>query len=134
MSPGGDKPGDFPVPYPRLRLQRSPTILKIFRQNLRLPVRALQALDQPPPPAEIALACAAILKYLETENPYLLSYRFGPKQAEEMRLALADLQALAEQAMRSNVRLQITPIRLYSDLETGNEVSQTTQGFMERWM
>lgn len=125
-----------PVRHPAslARLLHMPTVLKIFSSNLRLPIQALQTLNSQPPAVEIARACAAILAYLDKENPYLLTYRFGARLAEEMRLALADLQNLAEQAAQSGETLHVTPIRRYIDAATGREITQTEQGAMEHWM
>jgi hypothetical protein len=116
------------------RLLHTPTVMKIFDENLRLPVRPLQTLNQRPSATDIASACASILNYLETQNPYMLTYRFGPRLAEEMRLALEDVRKLAEQAARGHNRLEFTPIRRYILVETGQEITQTEQGFFKHWM
>jgi len=111
-----------------------PAILKIFTKNLQLPVQPLENLAEEPSPAHIDGAVRAILNYLEEENPYLLSYRFGPKQAEAMEEGLRELKELVQWAKRTDVTLRITPIREYFDLDTQNHVTQRTQGDFIRWM
>jgi 1-acyl-sn-glycerol-3-phosphate acyltransferase len=115
-------------------LLHRPAILKIFTSNLNLPTRPLQNLEREPDPAEIVEAIRAILNYLDEENPYLLTYRFGPQQAEAMRLGLKELLALASWASESGLRLTITPIRRYTSPDQGEEIVQVRQGSFEGWM
>lgn len=116
------------------RLLHSPPVLKIFTINLDLPTRPLQQLERNPAPAKIKEATRAILNYLDEENPYLLTYRFGPRQAKAMRLGLEDLLALARWASESGLQLALTPVRRYTSPESGEEVVQTEQGAFEGWM
>jgi hypothetical protein len=52
-------------------------ILKIFTSNLNFPTRPLQNLDRESGPERITRADRAILNYLNTDRPYLLTYRFA---------------------------------------------------------
>jgi hypothetical protein len=110
-----------------------PGILKIFTSNLNLPTRPLQNLDHETDPERIAEAVRAILDYLREDNPYLLTYRFGPQEAEAMRLGLEELLVIANWASGSGLRLILTPIRRYISPD-GEEVVQVKQGAFERWM
>jgi 1-acyl-sn-glycerol-3-phosphate acyltransferase len=110
-----------------------PAILKIFTSNLNLPTRPLQNLDREFNPERIAEAVRAILHYLDDDNPYLLAYRFGPQEAEAMRLGLEELLTLASWASSSGLRLTVTPIRRYTGPD-GEEVVQVKQGKFEGWM
>jgi 1-acyl-sn-glycerol-3-phosphate acyltransferase len=110
-----------------------PAILKIFTSNLSFPTRPLQDLDRERDPERIAGAVRAILNYLHADNPYLLTYRFGPQEAEAMRLGLGELLALAKWASGSGLGLRVTPIRRYSS-PGGEEVVQVKQGTFEEWM
>jgi 1-acyl-sn-glycerol-3-phosphate acyltransferase len=135
--------GGEPAPYPAelvidhaealAQLLHAAPVLKIFTANLRLPTRPLQHLAQEPDPAEIARAVRSILDYLDQENPHLLTYRFGPRRAEAMRLGLEELLALARWAAAEGRRLALTPVRRYTSPE-GEEVVQVEQGAFEDWM
>jgi 1-acyl-sn-glycerol-3-phosphate acyltransferase len=110
-----------------------PAILKIFTTNLNLPTEPLQNLDREHDPETIAEAVRAILNYLREDNPYLLTYRFGPGEAEAMQLGLEELLALIRWASRSGLQLTLAPIRRYTSAD-GEEVVQVKQGTFKEWM
>jgi len=116
------------------KLLHQPAILKIFTQNLRLPTRPLEELDDRPDAAVIADATRSILDYLRDENPYLLTYRFGPQEAEAMQAGLEELLAVAQWTSEAGFALAITPIRRFYSLDQGKEVVQIKQGSFEQWM
>ena len=116
------------------KLLHSPPILKIFTRNLKLPTQPLQNLDQESDPRRIVRATHSILDYLHNENQYLLTYRFGPQEAQAMERGLEELLALARWASESGLRLELTPVRRYFSPERGEEVVQVTQGSFESWM
>ncbi|MGD1994635.1 MAG: hypothetical protein PVI59_15685, partial [Anaerolineae bacterium] len=68
------------------------------------------------------------------ENPYFLSYRFGPQMAEDMQFGLEELEALARWADEEGYSLHIIAIRRYYSPEAGEEVVQIEQGRFEDWM
>ncbi len=111
-----------------------PTILKIFYANLKLPVEVLLDLDQNSDPQVISDAVILILKYLEHENPYLLTYRFGPKVGEEMKLGLEELLKLSQWAANNNWFISITPIRKYYSVRENKEIIQTKPDRFINWM
>lgn len=115
-------------------LLHSAPILKIFTSNLDLPTRPLQQLGQHPHPAEIAEAAASILSYLEEDNPYLLTYRVGPRRAEAMEQGLAELLGVARWASEAGVSLELTPVHRYTLPETGEEITETRQDAFKGWM
>jgi 1-acyl-sn-glycerol-3-phosphate acyltransferase len=116
------------------KLLHRPVVLKIFAENLRLPTRALQNLHDEHDAGMIVDAIQSILNYLRDENPYLLTYRFGPQEAGAMQAGLAELLALARWAAESGIALTITPMRRFYSLDQGREVVQIEQGSFERWM
>lgn len=116
------------------KLLHSPAILKIFTSNLKLPTRPLQNLDREPDPAEIVEGTQAILDYLHEDNPHLLEYRLGVRQAKDMQLGLHELLALARWASESNLRLILKPIRRYLSCDAGEEIMQVRQGSFKDWM
>lgn len=111
-----------------------PAILKIFRSNLEMPIQPLESLHQTPTAENIVEATQPILAYLNQENPYLLTYRFGPKEAEAMQLGLEELLTLAAWAIEEGLTLQIVPIRRYYAPDQDQEVVQTRQGKFDHWM
>lgn len=111
-----------------------PTILKILKNNLRMNVGSLQALHLETNPNTIAESIFSILAYLDAENPYLLIYRFGPKEGRAMQDGLAELHRLLTWASLNNFSAYIKPIHQYTDVNTGQEITRTTQGSFERWM
>lgn len=112
----------------------SPGILKVFDENLDMDVQALQDIARAEVPGEIARATARVLGYLNQDNPYFLTYRFGPQTAEAMQLGLEELQALSRWADQMDYALQIVPIRRYYAPDTGREVVQVEQGEFKDWM
>jgi hypothetical protein len=111
-----------------------PPILKLFRSNLKLPIDPLEHLDKEIDPKTINRALESILNYLKMENPYLLSYRFGPIIGEEMLLGLRELHDLTQWAENENFGIKITPIRYFFYIDEDNEIVQTVQGSFKRWM
>lgn len=111
-----------------------PAILKIFQENLDLPTEVLSCLDQVNNPHEINKALMHVLDYLNSDNPYLLTYRFGPKTAEKMEIGLQELSVLSKWAVNNRCDLKIQPIRMYKDAQTGEEVNQLSQGKFTDWM
>ena len=111
-----------------------PAILKIFKVNLDLPIDSLQALHNHPFPVDMIQALDHILSYLETENPYLLTYRFGVQEGTAMKQGLEELRGLLEWARIKNYRLAITPIRHYYSLKEERQITQKEQGIFRSWM
>lgn len=119
---------------PLAKVLHRPGILKIFLKNLKMPIEPLQHLDENHTPSDFILPLKLILEYLKTDNPYLLTYRFGPKQGEEMKLGLEEFLALSEWADSNSLSLDLTPIRCYFDIEKQEEIKQIKQGEFEHWM
>jgi 1-acyl-sn-glycerol-3-phosphate acyltransferase len=111
-----------------------PAILKLFRSNLDLPITVLENLYEKHDPQAIARAVKYILDYLDNENPYLLSYRFGPKVGEEMLLGLRELLALSTWSANQDYRLFLIPIRYFFSLAEEKEIKQIKQHSFDHWM
>jgi len=111
-----------------------PTILKIFKENLRLPIDSLMNLDSETKPQAIADSLRLILKYIKNENPYFLSYRFGPKTGEAMLLGLNELLRLSNWAEHNSFSIEISPIRIFVSTTDNRKVIQTKQGNFKNWM
>jgi len=111
-----------------------PGILKIFQKNLKMPIKPLQSVSEYHDPKSFITPLRQIMEYLGSDNPYLFSYRFGPKQGEDMKLGLKEFLRLSEWASNKNFLLNISPIRYYYDIEKQEQVKQTYQGEFEHWM
>lgn len=116
------------------KILHRPGILKIFRSNLALPTEALERLDDKPDVREIDLATRSIIRYLREDNPYLLTYRFGAKEAEAMLLGLTELNALTEWVILRGYSLKLKPVRRYFVTNSDEEMIQIKQGKFEDWM
>ena len=133
---------EYPVPEQFLiqndlalaKFLHRPVILRIFSRNLRLPTKALQNLDTIHDPKQVMEATNIVLNYLENDNPYLLTYRFGPKEGEAMQAGLNELRTLAAWAIESDLSLKITPIRRYHVEGNEKEFVQMSQQNYDEWM
>ncbi|MBC8331296.1 MAG: hypothetical protein H8E28_04875 [Anaerolineae bacterium] len=94
----------------------------------------LEHLDQQPTASEIRRAVEHILAALEGKYPYLLTYRFGPKESEAMQIGLKELLALAQWAENNALELQVTPIWRYTDATTGEQITSSHQTQLAGWM
>jgi 1-acyl-sn-glycerol-3-phosphate acyltransferase len=112
----------------------SPVILKVYQKNLQRDVTALQDIALHHNPQAIADAVKRVLDYLENENAFFLSYRFGHEEAGNMKAGLEELLALAQWAIQSNHELKIVPFRRYYSLEQKKEIVQTKQDRYDHWM
>jgi 1-acyl-sn-glycerol-3-phosphate acyltransferase len=111
-----------------------PAILKIFRVNLELPVEPLEKLADHPRITELIPACQGILDYLEDENPYLLTYRFGVREGLAMQSGLDQLQELLLWCRERGYQIEVLPTRYYYSLKEEREIVQTWQDVVHTWM
>ena len=111
-----------------------PAVISIFIDNLQLPVDPIQKLHQDPKPAELITALQSILNYLSSENPYLLTYRFGVKTGLAMGKGLKELLRLLEWAFECGHLIKITPIKSYFSLKENREIIQREQSQYAAWM
>jgi len=136
--------GGSPVPIPDARGVRHPAavakflhrpaILKIFRQNLDLAIEPIIHLEERPAPERIAAALRSVLGYLAEGNPYLLTYRFGPQEADAMEAGLESLADLASWAAQKGLHLHVRPIRRFRPPGELEERVQVRQGTFDEWM
>jgi 1-acyl-sn-glycerol-3-phosphate acyltransferase len=111
-----------------------PAILKIFIVNLGLPVDPLQQLHNQPTVAALAAALEAVVDYLENQNPYLLTYRFGIREGLAMQAGIKELQCLVDWCRSTGCQMEITPIRRYDSPHDGREILQRVQSRFQSWM
>jgi len=110
-----------------------PALLNIFHRDLYLPVDALQRLASEHDPSQIAGAVQLILRYLEADNPYFLTYRFGREEGIAMQAGLEELRALAAWAAQARYALHVTPIRRYRVPGQEGEVVESDPGQTYAW-
>lgn len=127
VGPNGD---DVAIPE-ELRLRNGPALSKVlhrptlfnnFRDNLGLPVHALKKLYERPGSDDLLTATGAILDYLENDNPYYFTYRYGQREGSAMQNGIQELHDLVQWAASGNVDLQLTPIRRYRTPESPEEI------------
>lgn len=87
-----------------------PTMLDVFARNLKLPVQALQQLDDDP--RALGAATEAALGYLR-DNPHFLTYRFGYAEGAAMEAGLRQLRDLCGWAEQHKCHVIIRPVRRY---------------------
>jgi 1-acyl-sn-glycerol-3-phosphate acyltransferase len=98
-------------------LHRS-VLFNSLRDEVNLPVQPLKILPDQPPIHEVITAVAAIIDYLDNENPYYFTYRYGQKEGTEMGDSLRELHHLAHWVQDSGYVLKIVPIRRYRKTKT----------------
>jgi hypothetical protein len=116
------------------KLLHRPAILKIFRVNLDLPVEPLESLADHPEIEDLVPASQGILDYLENENPYLLTYRFGVREGLAMQNGLAQLHRLLLWCSKHGYRIDLQPTRCYYSLKEEREIIQNRQDIVQSWM
>ncbi len=119
---------------PLAKILHRPAILKIFRVNLDLPVEPLEKLADHPGIEDLIPACRAVLNYLENENPYLLTYRFGMREGLAMKQGLSQLYKLLLWCWEREYQIEIQPIRTYFSLKEGRDIVQIEQDIFQFWM
>jgi len=110
-----------------------PAILDILRRNLHLPVQDLQRVDEVESPARVLRALRPVLAYLENENPFLLTYRFGQAEGQAIQAGLYELSALCIWAQEAGLSLTVAPIRRYRLPGDTEDRMDSTPGQAERW-
>jgi len=129
-------PGElhFQQASPLAKFLHLPAILDLFASNLELPVHSIQNLKEKPPVSELIEALQLILHYLEEENPYLLTYRFGIKGGLAMQQGLGELLRILEWCSRNDHQIVITPVRRYYSPQEDREIIERDQEIYQPWM
>jgi 1-acyl-sn-glycerol-3-phosphate acyltransferase len=131
------------VTYPgSLRIQHGPALSKVLHRstlfnnlllNLHLPVAPLIALHTQPALEDLLAATGAILSYLETENPYYFTYRYGTVEGIAMGEGIREFHALILWTMEQSHSLRATPIRRYRRTDTGELVTFEIPQEEDKW-
>ena len=110
-----------------------PALLNIYRNDLHLPVEVLQRLETVRDPAQIAHALRLVLGYLEGNNPYFLTYRYGQAGGKAMEAGLRELHALAAWAAQRGGTLEVGMIRRYRLPGREGEIVERSPGQAHAW-
>lgn len=90
-----------------------PRLLDAMRRNLELNVGALEHLDTQRDPAAFADALDIVLGYVNHDNPFFLTYRFGNDEGKAMAAGLAQLRDVARWAAGAGYAMNIMPVRRF---------------------
>jgi 1-acyl-sn-glycerol-3-phosphate acyltransferase len=109
------------------------TLFNNLLQNLHLPVLPLKQLDAHPDIEELLAATSAILAYLENENPYYFTYRYGPKEGRAMGAGVREFHELLHWARAHCLKIHARPVRRFRHADTGEIHTYTTPQETEKW-
>jgi 1-acyl-sn-glycerol-3-phosphate acyltransferase len=115
------------------RLLHHPAITRVFLDRLHLPAEVFLHIEEKQDPRVIAKAARAVLSYLEQNNAYFLTYRFGGREGGSMAEGLSELLELADWAARARYRLSVTPVRRYRRVACREWMEQRTVGEAHDW-
>ncbi len=111
-----------------------PHLLDIFLINLGLPVGALKELNTDPPINLLIAGVSSILDYLKTDNPFLLTYRFGVPSGLGMQEGLEELIHILEWSSSGDYQISLRAIRQYFSPIKQKIVIQRNQKSARPWM
>ncbi len=106
----------------------------VFLYDLKLPVLPLKNLNTDPPIDSLIEAIKSILLYLENENPYLLTYRFGVRTGLGMQKGLEELLQVLEWSFAETYQASLRAIRRYFSHTEQREIIQREQESAQPWM
>ncbi|MBN1267055.1 MAG: 1-acyl-sn-glycerol-3-phosphate acyltransferase [Anaerolineales bacterium] len=110
-----------------------PTLFNNLRDNLSLPVHALQHLHDSPSEDDLLKATGAILSYLEDDNPYYFTYRYGQQEGSAMQQGVQELHNLVLWAADKKIRLKLAPIRRYRTPDSPDDVVLDRSEEIKKW-
>jgi 1-acyl-sn-glycerol-3-phosphate acyltransferase len=109
------------------------TLFNNLLQNLSLPVQPLKELEEQPEVEELLEATRAILAYLEQDNPYYFTYRYGPKEGRAMGEGVRELHELLHWARSHGLSIHAAPVRRFRHRESGQIHTYTSPQETDKW-
>ncbi len=109
------------------------TLINNFRDNLHINIQPLKTLHLSPSPAALAQSTGEILHYLDTENPYYFTYRYGLHEGSRMQTSLREFHNLAVWAKEQGHTLKATVRRLYRMAGQDEEIIENQPNEMKKW-
>ena len=106
---GVPKGNELAHPHLLAMFLNQPVLLDALARNLKLPVKALQQIQEKNDPVQIMKACQSVLDYLEINSGFL-TYRFGMDDGLAMKESIAELHDIARMAaqMACSVSIKFT--------------------------
>jgi 1-acyl-sn-glycerol-3-phosphate acyltransferase len=109
------------------------TLFKNLEVNVGLPIGPLSRLHEKPGEEMVGAAVRSILGYLEGENPYYFTYRYGQQEGTAMEEGIRELGRLAAWAEEGGFRLEVTPLRVYREPGSGRRVVLRKPREEQKW-
>jgi 1-acyl-sn-glycerol-3-phosphate acyltransferase len=109
------------------------TLINNFRINLKIDIEPLKIIDKSPPPQDIVSSTKAILQYLDNENPYYFTYRYGQKEGSAMQNSIQEIHDLAQWVATKGYTLKIIPKRIYSLTGSQQEFVEYRPKELDKW-
>ncbi|MFC1936226.1 lysophospholipid acyltransferase family protein [Chloroflexota bacterium] len=139
ITDSSDKPIDIP---PSFEIKHSHALSKFIHRrtlfnnlhiNLNLPIHPLKELDRHQPVEKIITAAQSILYYLENENPYYFTYRYGQKEGSHFKEGIQTLHNLAVWVNSNQYQITCTPIRRYRLNGSNKEMIEKSPQEVNKW-
>jgi 1-acyl-sn-glycerol-3-phosphate acyltransferase len=132
-----------PIAIPKsLSLAHGPALSKVLHRatlfnnllmNLHLPVSSLKSLHARPPLNELLTATGAILNYLQVDNPYYFTYRYGQIEGAAMGAGIQEFHNLILWAQEHGCNVHAAPIRRYRRTDTGEWITLDKPQEEDKW-
>ena len=108
-------------------------LINNFRDNLKINISPLKNLNQQPSAREISESTRKILYYLENDNPYYFTYRYGQTEGTKMQAGIQQFHNIANWALRNGYTISAKPIRKYTNRKSMVEITETHPLDLEKW-
>lgn len=109
------------------------TLINNFRINLKMDIDALKDLGANPHPSAIYQTTSEILNYLNNNNPYYFTYRYGQEEGTRFHTSIEEVNRLASWADENGLSLSIQPIRRIKKLNDPKEIVETQPTELPKW-
>jgi 1-acyl-sn-glycerol-3-phosphate acyltransferase len=110
-----------------------PTLFNNFLQNLQLPVAPLKQLHERPALDVLLLATRAVVDYLDSDNPYYFTYRYGHAEGTAMGDGFQEFHDLLSWANSKGYEVRGVPIRRYHRTDTGESITLERPQEEDKW-
>lgn len=109
------------------------TLINNFRDNLNLNIEPLKNLHKNPTAEQIVYSTRQILDYLESQNPFYFTYRYGQDEGSKMRKGIQQVHDLASWATSNKILIRLIPKRTYISQSTNKRIIETQPPELKKW-
>jgi 1-acyl-sn-glycerol-3-phosphate acyltransferase len=109
------------------------TLINNFRANLGFDIDPLKNLNRKVDPDDLVRSIQQILTYLEDDNPYYFTYRYGLEEGKSMEQGFREFQKLAQWASDQGYTIDARPIRKYKLEGDEKEIVETYPTELAKW-